>query len=66
MLFLLRFNQPIMCLSHSTIVTLITQRGTYQLPSFEAFYDSLIREQQKLLYVGLINIVGTSNKALVE
>jgi hypothetical protein len=35
------------------------------MPSFDAFYDSLIREQDKLLHLGFISIVGTSKEALV-
>jgi len=35
------------------------------MPSFEAFCDSLIREQDKLLHLGVINTAYTSNKALV-
>jgi hypothetical protein len=38
---------------------------TYQKPSLENFCDALIREQDKLVQLGVINIAGTSNKALV-
>jgi hypothetical protein len=50
---------------HSTREALISQGATYKMPSFESFCDSLIREQDKLLHLGVINIAGTSNKALV-
>jgi hypothetical protein len=50
---------------HSTREALISQGDTYKMPSFEAFCDSLIREQDKLLHLGVINTTSTSNKALV-
>jgi hypothetical protein len=34
-------------------------------PSLENFCDALIREQDKLVQLGVINTIGTSNKALV-
>jgi hypothetical protein len=34
-------------------------------PSLESFCDALIREQDKLVQLGLISTTGTSNKALV-
>jgi hypothetical protein len=37
----------------------------YVKPTLENFCDALIREKDKLLQLGVINIVGTSNKALV-
>jgi hypothetical protein len=37
----------------------------YQKPSLENFCDALIREQDKLVQLGVINTAGTSNKALV-
>jgi hypothetical protein len=37
----------------------------YQKPSLENFFDSLIREQDKLVQLGVINTASTSNKALV-
>jgi hypothetical protein len=37
----------------------------YQKPSLENFCDSLIREQDKLVQLGVIITAGTSNKALV-
>jgi hypothetical protein len=39
--------------------------ASYQKPSLENFCDSLIREQDKLVQLGVINTAGTSNKALV-
>jgi hypothetical protein len=38
--------------------------SVYKQPSLKSFCDALIREQDKLVQLGLINIVGTSNKAL--
>jgi hypothetical protein len=40
-------------------------RTTYKKPSLENFCDSLIREQDKLVQLGVINTASTSNKALV-
>jgi hypothetical protein len=37
----------------------------YQKPTLESFCDALIREEDKLVQLGVINIAGTSNKALV-
>ena len=37
----------------------------YQKLSLENFCDILIREQDKLVQLGVINTTGTSNKALV-
>jgi hypothetical protein len=37
----------------------------YVKPTLENFCDALIREQDKLVQLGVINIAGTSNKALV-
>jgi hypothetical protein len=37
----------------------------YQKPSLENFYDALIREQDKLVQLGVISTAGTSNKTLV-
>jgi hypothetical protein len=39
---------------------------SYKKPTLESFCDSLIREQDKLLQLGVISTVGTSNKALVD
>jgi transposase InsO family protein len=38
---------------------------TYVKPTLENFCDALIREKDKLVQLGVINTVGTSNKALV-
>jgi hypothetical protein len=38
---------------------------TYQKPTLESLCDALIREQDKLVQIGVINTTGTSNKALV-
>ena len=38
---------------------------TYQKPSLENFCDALIREQDKLVQLGVISTAGPSNKALV-
>ena len=40
--------------------------ASYQEPSLEAFCDSLIREQYKLIHLGIINNVDTSGKALLS
>jgi hypothetical protein len=37
----------------------------YQKPTFESFCDSFIREQDKLVQLGVINTTSTSNNALV-
>jgi hypothetical protein len=37
----------------------------YQKPTLESFCDALIREQDTLVQLGVINTAGTSNKALV-
>jgi hypothetical protein len=37
----------------------------YKKPSLENFCDALIREQDKLVQLGVISTAGTSNKALV-
>jgi hypothetical protein len=37
----------------------------YKKPSLENFCDALIREKEKLVQLGLISTVGTSNKVLV-
>jgi hypothetical protein len=37
----------------------------YQKPTLESFCDALIREQDKLVQLGVINTAGISNKALV-
>jgi hypothetical protein len=38
----------------------------YQKPTLESFCDFLIREEDKLVQLGVINAPGTSNKALVS
>jgi hypothetical protein len=38
---------------------------TYKKPTLENFFDALIREQDKLLQLGVINTTRTSNKSLV-
>ena len=40
--------------------------ASYQEPSLESFCDSLIREQDKLIHLGIINNVDTSGKALLS
>ena len=44
---------------HSTREALISSGTQYKPPSFDAFCDSLIREQEKLLHLGLINTSST-------
>jgi hypothetical protein len=39
---------------------------SYQEPSLESFCDSLIREQDKLIHLGIINNADTSGKALLS
>jgi hypothetical protein len=39
--------------------------SAYKQPSLESFCDALIREQDKLVQLGLISTTGTSNKSLV-
>ena len=39
---------------------------SYQDPSLESFCDSLIREQDKLIHLGIINNADTSEKALLS
>jgi hypothetical protein len=38
---------------------------SYEKPTLDSFNVSLIREEDKLVQLGVINIAGTSNKALV-
>jgi hypothetical protein len=38
----------------------------YVKPTLESFFSSLIREEDKVVQLGVINTVGTSNKALVS
>ena len=50
----------------STVYAMQEALGTtYKKPSLENFCDALIREQDKLVQLGVINTTGTSNKALV-
>ena len=49
---------------HSIREALISQGTAYKSPSFDAFCDSLISEQEKLLQLGLINTLKYSKKAL--
>jgi hypothetical protein len=39
---------------------------TYKKPTLESFCAALIREEDKLVQLGVINTAGTSNKALVS
>jgi hypothetical protein len=39
---------------------------SYQKPTLESLCDALIREQDKLVQLGVINTTSTSNKALVS
>ena len=48
---------------HSTKQAFLAKGTAYKAPPFDAFSISLIREQEKLLHLGLISIVSTSNKA---
>jgi hypothetical protein len=41
------------------------QGGSYTSPTLESFCDYLIREQDKILHLGVINTASTSNKDLV-
>jgi len=51
----------------STLYAMQEALGTaYQKNSLENFCDAFIREQVKLVQLGVINTVGTSNKALVS
>jgi hypothetical protein len=50
----------------STFYAMQKALGTaYKKPSLEKFCDALIREQDKLVQLGVISTTGTSNKALV-
>ena len=39
--------------------------ASYQEPSLESFCDSLIREKDKLIHLGIINNADTSRKSLL-
>lgn len=41
---------------HSTREAFISQGQAYKSPSFDSFCDSLIREQEKLLHLGLLHL----------
>ena len=49
---------------HYTREAFISQGTYYKSPSFDSFCDSLIREQKKLLHLGLLNLGNSSKKAL--
>jgi len=49
---------------HSTREAFISQGQDYKSPSFDSFCDSLIREQEKLLHLGLLNLGNSPKKAL--
>ena len=40
--------------------------ASYQEPSLESFCDSLIREQDKLIHLGIIKNADTSGKDLLS
>ena len=40
--------------------------ASYQEPSLESFCDSLIKKQDKLIHLGIINNADTSGKALLS
>ena len=40
--------------------------ASYQEPSFESFCDSLIRDQDKLIHLRVINNADTSRKSLLS
>ena len=49
---------------HSTREAFISQGHDYKAPSLDAFCDSLIREQEKLLHLGILNLGNSSKEAL--
>lgn len=49
---------------HSTREAFISQGQDYKSPSFDAFCDPLMREQEKLLHLGLLNLGNSSKKSL--
>ena len=49
---------------HSTREPIISSGIAYNYPSFDAFCNSLIREQEKILHLGLITSRNASKKAL--
>jgi len=50
---------------HSTIEAFISQGKVYKSPSFDDFRNSLIREEEKILHLGILNTGNSSKKALV-
>ena len=50
---------------HSTREALINVGTTYKTPSLDTLCDSLVREHEKLLHLGLVKTGNSSNKALV-
>jgi len=54
------------CTFHSTREAFISQGQTYKYPSFDAFCDSLIREQEKILHLGFLNLGNSSKKSLAS
>ena len=51
---------------YSTSEALIVVGTTYKTPSFDAFYNTLLREQEKLLHLRLIKFVDSLNNDLVS
>ena len=49
---------------HSTREAFIYQGQDYKSPSFDAFCDSSVREQEKLLHLGLLNLANSSKETL--
>ena len=49
---------------HATREAIISSGTTYKNPSFDAFCDSLIREQEKILHLGLITSGNDSKKSI--
>ena len=50
---------------HSTREALLNDGATYKDPSLDTFCDSLVREQEKLIHLGIVKTRNSSNKALV-
>ena len=51
---------------HSTREALLNVGQQYKTPSLDTFCDSLVREQEKLLHLGLVKTRNISNKSLVS
>ena len=49
---------------HSTREALLNVGQKYKTPSLDTFCDSLVREQEKLLHLGLVKTGNNSNEAL--